>query len=88
MAADDLQHGEHLLQQNCASCHAIVALATASTNSHRHSVRSASAIRSSRWRRRWARASCRAILTCRNSSSTGDDVGDIIAYLKSIQQPQ
>ena len=68
--AQSLKRGETLLTRTARLATRSAAPARARARMRRPSARSASAIRSSRWKRRWARASCPATPTCRNSRLT------------------
>ena len=84
-AADDIEHGEELLQKNCAPCHAI-----GKTGDSPH--KSAPAFRT--LGQRYPIESLEEALgegivsghpDMPEFNFEADDVGDIIAYLKSIQ---
>jgi cytochrome c len=87
-AADDLRHGAELLEKNCASCHAV---GTAGESPHK----AAPAFRT--LGQRYPIESLEEALgegivsghpDMPEFTFGADDVGDIIAYLKSIQIPQ
>lgn len=86
VAADDPRHGEQLLQQKCASCHA-VGRAGESTHKFAPAFRTLG--------QRYPIESLEEALgegivsghpDMPEFKFEADDVGDIIAYLKSIQQ--
>jgi cytochrome c len=85
-AADDVKHGEELLQKNCASCHAI---GRSGESPHKF----APAFRTLGQRypiESLEEALGEGIMSGHPDMPEfkfeADDVGDIIAYLKSIQQ--
>jgi mono/diheme cytochrome c family protein len=85
-AADDLDHGEDLLQKNCGSCHAV-----GRTGESPH--KQAPAFRTIGQRypiESLEEALAEGIMSGHPDmpelAFDADDIGDIIAYLKSIQQ--
>jgi mono/diheme cytochrome c family protein len=87
-AADDPRHGEHLLQQNCASCHAI-----GRSGDSQHKFAPAFRTLGQRYPiESLEEALGEGIVSGHPDMPEfrfdADDVGDIIVYLKSIQQPR
>jgi cytochrome c len=86
--AEDPKHGEELLQKNCASCHAV-----GTTGESPHKVAPAFRTLGQRYPiESLEEALGEGIVSGHPDmpefSFAADDVGDIIAYLKSIQIPQ
>lgn len=85
-AADDAKHGEELLQKNCASCHAV-----GRTGDSPHKFAPAFRTLGQRYPIESLEEALGEGLVSGHPDMPeykfdADDVGDIIAYLKSIQQ--